>query len=881
MSREIKLSYLKDPTVGNPLDNIDYTGFLLWIYPAMREELSRRVTEISTNRFAPIKYEWLNDNSWLVSKRLLDTLKRLLLIELWTFENLVWESKVIYIVCDDCFTNELLIKVIKWILWEEGYKNHVEVIGIDYDKEADDKVFENIWDNKLFILWWSLKDPHNIHPSHYNSALSRLIKSAWTSMHRNNRFIWVCFWNQHIWNLHWIEQRDTSSPVTITYRWPAQFWPSVCSVNLNEDNAIYFDLLRWLTNGWVNTEITAFFTRTWYVSHDALWIWELNVVPLIVDRTTWTIVCWWSENWNIMWVQFHPEISFFEDEEFLLRNIKEILKMLEPHYENPMELLANFDFEAFKELIKRDIGEEFYTFVIYFFLKSILDKIIALKLSKSTETWEELDYDVALRKVIENIRERVGCEVWKDVDLFSKELSRRFLLSSDARWKLVINRVLDWKVNRWIKEVSRILWIRNIWDFTIKHKEAQEKLTWKKWIYYFVDLWAGDWTLLKEMYTEYKNQDIIFYWVADKIYVEVFPLLRKIWESMWIPLKVIVLFLETFLLNFSNASGSLYKKVISSLANIDIHSMRTLHYWLIMNRDRGIDTETKMFSDEGEEELDRTTMHYISHNPDVIEKLKNTLESNIFDFFEWYFERINISTFRDFFSQRELWTGIDGLVSVRATSHVDWVEYLAILLDYISDFALLWSYAIDNWVHQSYTSIPRVMELARLAELAWSDVRVRLVYDESTNYFAFAFIEKAPFLDFNFHETELCPWYKMVSVVEAAESTFFQLEYFLRSFIAINFKDNNVFREFNKDIMNTIKVIMNDLKNWEKSWIKILILNLINYIARNFKNDNIDYNPINMEILEKYSIWWMTLDDIINRDIYTPDWMNLEANRKY
>lgn len=880
MDREIRLADLKDPKADNPLDIDEYIERFSRLFPAMRDAFSKRVCEITSKSYETLHFSELNDNSWIASEKLLNTIKRLLLFELWFLENLVWEQKSIYIVCDNCFTNPLLIWVIKRILWDEYFNKYVEVVNIDYDKEADDELFWKIWDNKLFILWWSLKDTHNIHPSHYTSVLSKLIKSAWTNMHRNNRFVLICFSNQYGAELINIELWDISSPVTITYRWPIECWASVCEIDLEALNT-YFEPLSWLTNEWVNWEITAMFTRACYVDFDATWTWKLDVVPLIKDKVTWSIVWWWSLNWNVIWVQFHPEISFFKNKEFLLKSIKEVLLMLEESYDNPSELLSNFDFDEFERYIKRDISEEFYTFVIYFFLKSILDRIIALRLSKTSDTDNEVDYDLSVRNLIENIRSRVWCELLNDRDIFCKENWRRFLLNCDRIWKIIINWILDWIVNRWIKQVSYILWIKNLGSLVIKHKSKVEEKTWKKWIYYFVDLWAWDWTLLKEMYWECRNQDIIFYWVADKIYVEVFPLLRKIWESMWIPLRAIALFLEVFLSNFSSAKWSLYKKIVTSLDSIDLHWIYTLHYRLILNRDKDYISDVKMFSNEWEEEIGLTTMDYIAKNPDFIEKLKKVLVRNLFDFFEWYFERIHLSSFLDFFSQRELWTWIDFLVAIRSTSHVDGREYLKILLDYITDFAKPWSFWIDNWVHQSYTSIPRVMELARLSELSWKSTRVRLIYDETTNYFTWAIIEKAPFLDEDFIVSEFCPWYRVVSVIEASESTFFQLEYFLRNFIAINFKDNDVFKEFNKEIMDVIRIIMNDLLTWDKTRIKQMILNLVNYIASNFKNDNIDYNQIDMATLESYSIWWKTLDDIVWWEIYNPSWINLKANRKY
>jgi hypothetical protein len=59
------------------------------------------------------------------------------------------------------------------------------------------------------------------------------------------------------------------------------------------------------------------------------------------------------------------------------------------------------------------------------------------------------------------------------------------------------------------------------------------------------------------------------------------------------------------------------------------------------------------------------------------------------------------------------------------------------------------------------------------------------------------------------------------------------------------------------------------------------ILGLINYIAQNCTSWWVNYNSIDMEILNNYNIDWEKLHDILGKDVFIPKWMNIYANRKY
>jgi hypothetical protein len=94
----------------------------------------------------------------------------------------------------------------------------------------------------------------------------------------------------------------------------------------------------------------------------------------------------------------------------------------------------------------------------------------------------------------------------------------------------------------------------------------------------------------------------------------------------------------------------------------------------------------------------------------------------------------------------------------------------------------------------------------------------------------------------------------LVSLEEATNATFFQLEYFVRNFISINFMTYDVFRDFKDYIVEAFKEIAKNLKNNDKDKIKLIILNLINNIATNYKSDSIICNLVDMETLLSFSI---------------------------
>ena len=203
---------------------------------------------------------------------------------------------------------------------------------------------------------------------------------------------------------------------------------------------------------------------------------------------------------------------------------------------------------------------------------------------------------------------------------------------------------------------------------------------------------------------------------------------------------------------------------------------------------------------------------------------------------------------------------------------------MKVISEYCNHSAKLGSVYIDNGVHQSYTSIPRIKELYEVSgDLHGTDFK--LVYNREKNYFSSVIITKETDYGSDFWNKYLDRDHVLVALQEANRATFFRLEYFIRTFIISNFKNNSVFRDFNDMIVDTLRLIMEELGNNKKENIPKIILHLINHIARNYTNDGVHYNEITLPILDSYDIDGEDIYTILERDIYTPKWMNIHANR--
>jgi len=237
MRKTIKLwKFHDDKLKWNPLEDSSYLE-LLWIFPTLKSEIEKKIKNLLNFDYKEIDINKIYDNSGIISKEKLEKYKLDLISELTELAELLWNNKNIIIFSDKCFTNILLIDIIKNILWEENFDKFIDLREIDLSQKYDQSNFNfNETNNKLILFWWSLNDTYTIESSYYKSRFAKLIKMIWDDcdpFYMNYRIIWICFWQQFIANLLWIKNSYTSS-VTVTYKWPAEFWPSNCKIQIKD-----------------------------------------------------------------------------------------------------------------------------------------------------------------------------------------------------------------------------------------------------------------------------------------------------------------------------------------------------------------------------------------------------------------------------------------------------------------------------------------------------------------------------------------------------------------------------------------------------------------------------------------------------------------------
>lgn len=389
------------------------------------------------------------------------------------------------------------------------------------------------------------------------------------------------------------------------------------------------------------------------------------------------------------------------------------------------------------------------------------------------------------------------------------------------------------------------------------------------------DLGAGDGTTLKQLYNSLKHQDIIYYGTGDYIYFDLFSAIKNTKYIETIPEELVILFVEKVVTEFKKCQeGTAIERIKKSISICQFNRDDTIHNSSMTNK------KTLMF----ESENDYALSPKIRANFDVylreLNELKSFVTENIYSLFSGFFQKIYISKFNDLSIPDEVISQIDFQYSIRATSHVNGREYMKIISDYFYNSAKSGSIFIDNGIHQSYTSIPRLKELHDVAlDIIGGDFK--LIYDAEKNYFCSVIITKDVEYSDEFWEKHLNSNFKLVSLKEAYRSTFFRLEYFIRNFIISNFKNSIVFWNFNTKIIGTLKTIMKELENKNIEKIFEIILELINHIAENFQDRGVKYNTIDISILKDYILNEENLHNILEQEIFTPEWMNIDANRNY
>lgn len=885
---------------------------LLDLLPTIADLLKKCIIEFNEKDFPVIKKTELSDNSWIPTKHVIKKWQESLiqvLKEINLLLNIFPEGDFKYpiqLVVDKCYTNHCIHIMLMKMFWPLA-RFFVETIYIDRNKPIDENyIKQKIHPNSIIIIWWSYEDPYALPIDFYKSYLVTYLKkvlSEFGNWETNNRLIWICFWQQLMSILFWHTIIEDERVIT-TIKWPAQFSPSICKLLPNSNRSwIYRKATYWIKWNW-NKYITMPFTRTWFVDFDVLrrW-WKDPIIPLVQDLMTDWIVWWWTPNWKALWFQFHPELTLTS--ESIVKMIVDELRacewaFTETYFEgeyNIESMIENYNLIIdWENIIKRwDIWESFYTFALLAFARDILNNLKKQRKNKSSnnEQNSEINYETIMKSILNQVHREINRQMIYNrhnrVTKSTKEnrLPLDTIENLDKAWLLKLPPRPDWKVSRWNKEVSDTLWLVDLKQLIRNHKSRIESNNLGKWFYTFRDRGAWDWTLLKALYNELKKENIIFYWVWDYIYWDLFSFLKKEFPDPKLDEIIKIIIQKTMGIVNYKSHETLFEDFNAALNKIEINENDTIRKTSYTS-----EWKTLMFDDKEWSPLSDWTKEYIKNNNwEIMWNIRNFFgeKKNFYKMFQWYFERIIPANFAWFSIEDEKISLVDFQIAIRSTSHVNSNELKAIIDSYVNDSAKPWSIYLENWVHRSYTYSPRIKELYDIEKKYNWVIKIYLILDYNSNYFTWAIILNAPFYELENIKKEFKEWYKIIDVNDAYKSFFFRFERFLRTFIITNFKNFDIFRDFNYQIMDIIYFSYNlfktdpDKLKVEREIKKKIIL-LINFLVKKFnEKNNTIYNCINLEDFENYtSPEWDRVSDLVRfLDKSDEKWINPDCKRNY
>lgn len=779
-----------------------------------------------------------------------------------------WRKPIVLIV-DDCFTNDLIVRQLWDILWNR-FDDFVEIVSIsinNYSEEDDNKVSNHLHNNSIIILWWSFSDAYSVNNLLYNGKLWSFIKRAsrdstdlWEF---NTKIVWICFWQQYIANIMWIDRIYTDK-ITTTIKWPAEFWYIPIELDLRTPNIpyLYKQMMDWITWKWAIQNFTVPFTRTWYVDFNLLnsqTISSSSFIPLMKDSITSNDVMWWSRNGNILWIQPHLEIDIFRDEQVLRNETENIIPFLiNGYWENIERILLNINNGW---LSNSRIGDVFYTNILYELTRNLLSRYHYVNdnvKKSSNDNAKKLHW---LRKFI--YRENTQTE-----RIIKERVN--YLLELEKQKKLRMLTVFDWKINRLPNQVWETLWIKDLIWLIKSHRENK----WEQYNgYIFRDFWAWNWALTETI----DNIDgITAYWIWDYAYFDLYNWIKNNTKLEWIPDDIKKIFIQELIKNLVFIKDLTLKEIVSiAIDKIDFNITKISNASMFQD-------STTMFNEEWV--ISEDTRKFILENPNVLEFLKKEVSENFYEYIEWYFEKLLVSDFNNLYIKDERYKLVDFQVAIRSTSHIDSDQLSWTLEDYVKYFARPGSIYFDNWLVRSYTSVPRVREYIELYNKHKSDwVDVFFIFDTNTNYISSAVIMKEPFFDITNIEKQLLPGFILLHPDDIEKNSFFVIERFIRELIIVVFKDYKIFYDKNAKIMEFLKYILNYIEavypvdiHGEVLW---FINGLINEV--NLEN-NENYTLLNDYdfLFYTYKIDWTVNDFLKWENIFIPNWFNHNFKRK-
>lgn len=304
---------------------------------------------------------------------------------------------------------------------------------------------------------------------------------------------------------------------------------------------------------------------------------------------------------------------------------------------------------------------------------------------------------------------------------------------------------------------------------------------------------------MTELENTLSQENILIYGTGDYVYFDLYSAIVKTEFKDTIPNELLVLFVEKVVAHFKkNPSPFTIEKIFLAMENVSFEKTDQIRNSSMTNK------KTLMFESENMSPLSQDILDNFDEHIASLDELKKFLRENIYSLFSKSFKNIYISKFNDLLIEDPVISKIDFQYAIRSTSHVNGREYMKIIADWFMNSAKVGSIYMDNGIHQSYTSIPRLKELWTVSQDLY-DARFELVYDKKTNYFSSVIITKENHYSKDFWQKYLTEDTVLVPLQEANKSTFFKLEYFIRNFIIANFKNPIVFWDFNNHIMDALR----------------------------------------------------------------------------
>jgi len=835
-------------------------GFIEQLYPTIRNQVERKL-EVKSRRIYKEHLNWKKIYTlWSVESlvpynvELINNLNRI--------KEILWWKKPIVFIRDSCFTNDLLLKELENILWDKT-DEFLEIVDISYqDLSKNSHLSQYLYENSIVILWWSFSDLYNVPKELFELELANFIKDVHNNK-INSKLIWICFWNQLISGIIWINDYFSERIIT-TFQWVAQFWmmPWKLVTSVEQIPYIYRHIVNSIMEwGWGN-KVHYPLTRTGHVDFNLLDSDILGggqTIVFVKDRITGSPIIWWTRNGNIIWNQAHYEINFKRDYKKLVDNIWGLVKSLQwIYWEDVKRVMENLERSKNTDFSQ---AEKFYPSTLLAFSESILKKHYFNKNKDSVQGQSK--YDRPNKIIQQDDISKLICRYnfWENVDC------SRVIENLDKKWFLRMSTIFDWKVNRWIKEVNKILWID-----LLKFIKYHNSTSLSQWNYIVRDWWSWNWKLVNDI----KNMTWFnTYWVSDYAYFDIYESLVNLDEFKVIPRNILKIFVQELILKYKKyKSWNTAENVIKAVNWIDLKRTTFVESTMF--------SETTYMFDGAHRSIDDSDKDFILNNGSRIDELKNYIKENFYDLIIWYFENTLISDFNSLYIPDWIIKKIDFQVAIRSTGHVDWTYLERILDDYTKISAKPWSVYIDNWVVRSYSWVPRISEYINL-EQNNKDVKVYFIYDPATSYVTSAILLKEPFVDKGAIESFLDSWCILLTTEEIDSCSFFKIERFFRELMIFSFKNFQFFHDKNKEIIDFLKELSFQMGYLTIDEIKSKIINKINKLVKDVNKEykenytkitsaNFEFylSKVNVDIKELFHTWKINI----------PDWFNTDFERK-